>query len=51
MPEKKRTALYLRLSREDDGVLESNSIASQRLITMDYARLHELTVIDEYVEM
>ena len=51
MEEKKRTGLYLRLSREDDGDREeSNSIASQRLMTMDYARLHELTVIDEYVD-
>ena len=51
MEEKKRVGLYLRLSREDDGDREeSNSIASQRLITTDYARLHDLTVIDEYVD-
>ena len=51
MEGKRRAGLYFRLSREDDGDREeSNSIASQRLMTMDYARLHDLKVVDEYVD-
>ncbi|MBR2765464.1 MAG: recombinase family protein [Blautia sp.] len=41
MPEgRKITALYCRLSREDDTEGESNSIANQKRILGDYAREH-----------
>ncbi len=44
------TALYLRLSRDDDNVGDSNSIQTQRLMLRDYAQSHGLCVVDEYVD-
>lgn len=45
-----RAALYLRLSRDDEGTGESSSITTQRGILRDYAKSHELHVVDEYVD-
>lgn len=44
------TALYLRLSRDDDNTGESNSIATQRMILRQYAEKNGLSVVDEYVD-
>lgn len=45
-----KTALYYRLSRDDDEAGESNSIASQRLILRKYAGDHDLAIVDEYID-
>lgn len=45
-----KTALYLRLSRDDEGVGESSSITTQRGILQDYAKTHGLHVVGEYVD-
>ncbi len=45
-----KTALYLRLSKDDEGVGESSSITTQRGILRDYAETHGLQVVDEYVD-
>lgn len=45
-----KTALYLRLSRDDEGTGESSSITTQRGILRDYAKTHGLYVVDEYVD-
>ena len=45
-----RTALYLRLSKDDEGAGESASITTQRGILQDYAKTHGLQVVDEYVD-
>ena len=44
------TALYLRLSRDDDNVGESNSIATQRMMLRRYAEQNSLFVVDEYID-
>lgn len=44
------TALYLRLSRDDEGVGESNSISTQRMMLRRYADQNGLIVIDEYID-
>ena len=44
------TALYLRLSKDDEGVSESASITSQRSILQEYAKAHGLTGLREYVD-
>ena len=46
-----RTALYLRLSREDGDKTESDSIANQRTLLEAYAIDHpELCIVDEFVD-
>ena len=45
-----KTALYLRLSKDDEGVGESSSITTQRGILQDYANTHGLQVVGEYVD-
>lgn len=45
-----RTALYLRLSKDDEGTGESASITTQRGILQDYAKANGLQVVDEYVD-
>ena len=46
-----RTALYLRLSREDGDKTESDSIANQRTLLESYAADHpELCIVDEFVD-
>ena len=44
------TALYLRLSRDDDNAGESNSIATQRMMLRSYAEKNHLFVVDEYID-
>ena len=44
------TALYLRLSRDDDNAGESNSIATQRMMLRRYAEQNSLYVVDEYID-
>lgn len=44
------TALYLRLSRDDDNAGESNSIATQRMMLRRYAEQNSLFVADEYID-
>ena len=44
------TALYLRLSRDDELQGESGSIQTQRMMLREYAREHSLNVIDEYID-
>ena len=45
-----RTALYLRLSKDDERAAESASITTQRSILQEYARAHGLNVAGEYVD-
>ena len=46
-----KTALYLRLSKEDGDKEESNSIDSQRRLLLDYiSRKPEYELYDEYVD-
>ena len=46
-----RTALYLRLSREDGDKTESDSIVNQRTLLEVYAADHpELCIVDEFVD-
>lgn len=46
-----RTALYLRLSREDGDKTESDSIANQRTMLEAYVADHpELCIVDEFVD-
>lgn len=45
-----KTALYLRLSKDDEGVGESSSITTQRGILQDYANTYGLQVVGEYVD-
>ena len=40
--QEKITALYLRLSRDDDLEGESNSISNQKTLLMNYAKQHKL---------
>lgn len=44
------TALYMRLSRDDELQGESGSIQTQRMMLRQYSHEHNLTVIDEYVD-
>ena len=45
------TALYERLSRDDDSAGESNSILNQKKYLEDYARQNGFTNIRHYSEM
>ena len=45
-----RAALYMRLSKDDEGSGESASISTQRDILRAYAQLNRIIVIDEYVD-
>lgn len=44
------TALYLRLSRDDELQGESGSIQTQRMMLRQYATEHNLVVVDEYID-
>ena len=44
------TALYLRLSRDDELQGESSSITTQRSMLRLFAKEHHLNVIDEYID-
>ena len=43
-------AAYMRLSREDSKLGESNSITNQRMMLTDYITSHEMTLVDEFVD-
>lgn len=45
-----KTALYMRLSRDDDGAAESASITTQRKMLRSYAADNGYLVFDEYVD-
>ncbi len=46
-----RTAMYLRLSKEDGDKQESDSITNQRMMIEDYLNAHpEMKLMDEYVD-
>ncbi|MBQ8397516.1 MAG: recombinase family protein [Clostridia bacterium] len=45
-----RTALYMRISRDDEGEGESASISTQRNILREYAQAHQLLPAAEYVD-
>lgn len=45
-----RAALYMRLSRDDDGSGESASISTQRMILQAFAQANGMTVVGEYVD-
>ena len=45
-----KTALYLRLSRDDEDYGESVSIETQRKILRQYAKEHSLHIVGEYVD-
>ena len=42
-----RAAIYLRLSKDDGGDAESNSIQAQRMILEKYAKDHEFPLIGD----
>lgn len=44
------TALYFRLSRDDELQGESNSISTQRMMLRKFAAEHGLNVVEEYVD-
>lgn len=44
------TALYMRLSRDDELQGESGSIQTQRMMLHQYAAEHGLSVVDEYID-
>ena len=43
-----KAGIYLRLSKEDTNT--NNSIEAQRDITLNYAKKHNISVINEYVD-
>lgn len=45
-----KAALYLRLSKDDEGSGESQSIKTQRDILREYAKRQGLTIIEEYTD-
>lgn len=49
-PTQDLTALYERLSRDDELQGESNSISTQRMMLRKYATEHGLNVVDEYID-
>lgn len=49
LSKKLKVVIYLRLSKED-GDSESMSISNQRKILYEYARIHNLEIVDEYVD-
>ena len=48
--QQQRTAIYLRLSRDDGGDSESNSIGNQREMLRRYCVQHGFIVHDEYID-
>lgn len=44
------TALYLRLSRDDELQGESNSISTQRMMLRKYAGQNHFNIVDEYID-
>ncbi len=50
MKQQYNTALYMRLSRDDDNFGDSVSIETQRTILRKYAEDNKLHIIDEYID-
>ncbi len=48
--QEKITALYLRLSRDDDLEGESNSISNQKILLTEYAKKHKLKNIKVFID-
>lgn len=46
----KKACMYLRLSREDGELSESNSISNQRQIILSFAQANEIDVCYEYID-
>lgn len=44
------TAIYMRLSKDDDGIKESSSISTQRTMLLTYAKEHDFFIFDEYID-
>lgn len=44
------TALYMRLSRDDEGYGDSISIETQRTILRKFAQDNQLRIYDEYID-
>ena len=49
-PENYRAALYIRLSKEDDGEGPSESVTNQRSLLEGFAQCQDLTVFDTYID-
>ncbi len=45
-----RAALYIRLSREDEGYGPSQSVSNQRALLEDYAKKQEIHIHDIYID-
>ncbi len=45
-----KAALYMRLSKDDDGAAESASITSQRKMLISFAKENDFSIYDEYVD-
>ena len=45
-----RAALYMRLSKDDEGASESASISTQRKMLRNYAQENGFAIYDEYVD-
>jgi len=45
-----RAALYMRLSKDDEGTTESTSITTQRKMLRNYAQENGYAVVDEYID-
>ncbi|HEM6290470.1 TPA: recombinase family protein, partial [Streptococcus suis] len=45
-----QACIYLRLSRDDGDNVESNSIINQRSLLRDYARNHDFTILEEFMD-
>ncbi len=50
MKQSYNTALYMRLSRDDENYGDSVSIETQRTILHQYAKDNELHVVGEYID-
>ncbi len=45
-----QACIYLRLSRDDGDNVESNSIINQLSLLRGYARSHDFTILEEFVD-
>ncbi len=45
-----KAGLYLRLSKDDENTGESSSISTQRNILQEFAKAHNIVVINEYID-
>lgn len=51
MKQQYNTALYLRLSRDDELKGESGSISTQRTMLTQYCKEQKMRIVGEYVEI